>query len=605
MRLGWTAAGSAAPGVHASSNEQRHATSLIKYATTVRIQHALAAVALVLTRSAAIHAADAIVRPAIDHQAITGFGASSAWTAPDISDSDANLLFTTGGGVGFTLLRVRIPPGGCSPPVETCELATAVKAQARGATVWATPWSPPAAFKSNGSADDGGTLLPEHADDWANSLVAFVQWMQGQGVTIADVSAQNEPTTVVSYESCVYTPATLTDFIGNHLAPAFAAAKLSTKIVAPETQDWRTFPTFADAVLGNSAAAAGVGVVATHSYGNAGPAPYPAAAQAMKELWQTEVYDPSSTPDPGIASGLRVAVMMRNALVDANVNAWHYWWIRPQGTGNGALWDWTTNAPTKRLYAMGNYSRFVRPGFVRVETTANGPLPGVTFSAYRDPTSTELVIVAINQGSAPVSQDFLFDGVTTGSWTSWVTSATEDSVSSGSPVSGGCSFVEDGGGGADDGDLSVESGGDGDEGDGALVEAGGNAVEADVSAGGDGAGPVEGGAGPVDGGGAVTEAGGVAVDGGCNLTALSVVLEAESVTTFQGFITGAAPALAQSVLSPPPTNGGSTGGGQDAGESSGCACCTARARRENAALGSALAFLGVASFVGRRRRRPL
>lgn len=401
----------------------------------MKLKYILAAVVVLAgTPSTSARAADAIVRPNQLHQRITGFGASSAWSA-DFTDAEADLLFTTDSGVGLTLLRLRIPPDGCTQ--DDCGAAAAVKAQARGATVWAAPWSPPAAWKSNGDVDNGGTLLPEHADDWANALVAYVQWMQTQGVTISKLSGQNEPTTKVSYESCIYTPSALADFIGNHLGPALHAANLdTTKIVAPETQDWQTFPTFASAILSSSAASSAVGVLATHSYGQSAPAAYPAADQANKELWQTEVYDQAKHVDAGIASGIRVALMMHSALVEASVNAWHYWWILPV-MGNAALFDQASDAPAKRLYAMGNFSRFVRPGFYRVDTTTTGPTPGVSISAYADGPSKQIVIVVINENAGPVSQAILFDGVAAGSWMSWVTSSTKSSVSSGSPVDGG------------------------------------------------------------------------------------------------------------------------------------------------------------------------
>ena len=87
------------------------------------------------------NAGDAIVHPNQREQVIDGFGASSAWTAPDMGDAGADLTFSTDpavGGAGLSLLRVRIAPDG------TCgEIATAQEAIARGATVWATPWSPP------------------------------------------------------------------------------------------------------------------------------------------------------------------------------------------------------------------------------------------------------------------------------------------------------------------------------------------------------------------------------------------------------------------------------------------------------------------------------
>jgi glucuronoarabinoxylan endo-1,4-beta-xylanase len=380
-----------------------------------------------------VAAADAVVRPTRVDQRITGFGASSAWTAPSLSDADADLLFSTDSGIGLSLLRVRIAPDG-----SCAEVSTAQQAQARGAQVWATPWSPPAAWKSNDNVNEGGTLLPEHADDWANSLVGFVSMMQAQGVTITGLSAQNEPTMMVSYESCEYTAPALADFTANHLRPALDAAGSSVPIVAPETVGWTDLPTFSSAILTDPNAAAAVGIFATHAYNGA---PFDSAdiTEAGKELWQTEVYDKGPV-DAGIGSALFVALSINAALVRGNVSAWHYWWIKPDGASlpdNSALWDQVSGLPAKRLYALGNFSRFVRPGFYRVEVPLS-PTPGLSLSAFTDPSSKALVVVAVNQTGSTLSQRFLFDGVSTGSWQTWVTSA-DSNLTAGAAIADGAS----------------------------------------------------------------------------------------------------------------------------------------------------------------------
>jgi glucuronoarabinoxylan endo-1,4-beta-xylanase len=387
-------------------------------------------------------AADAIVRPHQTQQIINGFGASSAWADDDMDDAGADLTFSIDAGVGLSLLRVRIAPDG------TCgEVATAQKAVARGANVWATPWSPPPEWKTGtDDAGNGGTLSPMYYGAWASLLVSFVQGMQSQGIPLLGLSAQNEPTTsvtnngeTVGYESCLYTPAALAQFIGQSLGPALSDAGLPDGgvlpmgVIAPETQDWNAFQSFEQEIETDDAGAWNqVGVLASHSYAGTQPSPYPAVADAGKSLWETEVYDEtSSNPDPGIGSGLWVARAIHQALVSANANAWHYWWIYPLGPGRGALWDPVSDGgsgfqPTKRLYAMGNYSRFVRPGFLRVAATeVPNPCWGVEVSAYSDPPSGNLVVVAINLDTVAHTQGFAFDGVTTGSWTSWVTSATQ------------------------------------------------------------------------------------------------------------------------------------------------------------------------------------
>lgn len=106
------------------------------------------------------------------HQRIDGFGAAAAWTAPNISNTLADTFFSADKGVGLSLVRLRIAPDGT-----TLETTTAQRAIARGATVWASAWSPPAAWKTNNDTKNGGSLLPSHYQDWANTLVNFVKNM--------------------------------------------------------------------------------------------------------------------------------------------------------------------------------------------------------------------------------------------------------------------------------------------------------------------------------------------------------------------------------------------------------------------------------------------
>jgi len=60
--------------------------------------------------------------------------------------------------------------------------------------------------------------------------------------------------------------------------------------------------------------------------------------------------------------------------------------------------------PALRLYAMGQYSRFIRPGWFRIECDPS-PLPGrrVYSSAYVNPKSKEIAVVFINETITPLS----------------------------------------------------------------------------------------------------------------------------------------------------------------------------------------------------------
>jgi len=365
---------------------------------------------------------DVVVNLGTVQQKMSGFGASTAWGAT-MSTADADLLWSTTTGAGLSLHRVRIAPGGT-----TNETTIAKSAVAHGVTVWATPWTPPAADKSNNNIVMG-TLT--NGQDFANTLASFVTTMKSSGVPIFAVSAQNEPDANVTYESCTYTGASMVSFIDNYMGPALANS--GVKIMAPETQNWCGFPGFESAILGDAKASSYVSIIATHDYGCTAKA-YPEIAQAGKEFWQTEVYDQSTAGDSnGMGSALRIVKKIHDALTIASVSAWHYWWV--YSTGQGGLFNTATTPAvvTKRLWIMGNYSRFVRPGYQRVGTSGSVP-SGVLLTAFKNPTDGTVVVVAANTNTSASSVSVFISGAAPCSLTPWVTSST-DSLASKTAVS--------------------------------------------------------------------------------------------------------------------------------------------------------------------------
>lgn len=359
------------------------------------------------------------------HQRIDGFGASSAWTAGNISDALADQFFSPELGIGLSLLRVQIKPAG-----NTTELGTARKAAARGAKVWAAPWSPPAEWKDNNSTINGGSLLDAHRADWANRLATFASTMAAEGIPLVAISAQNEPNYQATWDTCLYTPAQLVTFVRDFLGPALAAQNLTVPMMAPETQGWDQFKRFADPLIADSATVGMLGPIAMHHYGGS-PFDYAPAKAAGKVLWQTEVSDDKivKTLDSTIDSGLRVAAMIHENLVQGNVSAWHYWWLMPgTGDGNGALTANMTLLP--RAYALGNWSRFVRPGFVRVAATPESQ-QYLYLSAFHDPAGGRVVVVAVNQKYNDLQQDFTVAGGTVGEMTPWLTAEGKNLVGQG------------------------------------------------------------------------------------------------------------------------------------------------------------------------------
>lgn len=358
---------------------------------------------------------DVVIDVATLRQRITGFGASSAWHADGLTDERADMFFSPSAGLGLSLLRMRIAPDGT-----TVETNTALKARARGVGVWAAPWSPPGSWKTSGTDNQGGHLLPEYYDEWAVRLVDFVLARKNQGVPLIALSAQNEPDWVAEWETCEWTPEELTTFIRDHLGPELSARAPETRLLAPESANWDSLAAYANAILGDEAARDEVGIIAVHDYGGT-PYAYAAPAEHGKEFWETEISYHDFT---GIDAALQTASAVHEHMTVPQVNAFHYWWLlsgNPDAANNALYAD---GQLTPQAYGLGQYSKFIRPGFYRVESSQVAPATGVLVSAYFDPPSGKLVIVAVNATASAVEQTFGIAGSGVVSMVPWTTNET-------------------------------------------------------------------------------------------------------------------------------------------------------------------------------------
>lgn len=356
---------------------------------------------------------DVVIDVTTLHQRITGFGASSAWAAGGMFDEQADLFFSPSQGLGLSLVRVRIAPDGT---LTGSEKVVAMKAHQRGARVWASPWSPPAEWKSNADVENGGRLLPEFYDDWAERLASFAQTRANEGIPLLALSAQNEPDWVANWETCEWTPAELTTFIRDHLGPELRARAPETKLLAPESANWNSLASYAGAILEDEAARNEIGVIAVHAYGGT-PYAYTAPADHGKEFWESEISYHDFT---GIDAALQTARAIHAHLTLAQVNAFHYWWLVNDDSKSALL---SAGKMNPQGYALGQYSKFVRPGFQRVSSTPLSPASGVVASAFVDPGSGRLVIVAVNSNETEVEQTFGIAGSGVASLVPWTTSA--------------------------------------------------------------------------------------------------------------------------------------------------------------------------------------
>jgi glucuronoarabinoxylan endo-1,4-beta-xylanase len=341
-------------------------------------------------------------------QLIQGFGGINVpgWI-PDLTPEQVDTAFGNGPGqIGMSILRVRIPYDAADFPLE---VPSAVRATQLGAKVIASPWTPPPELKSNGDII-GGSLNVESYGAYADHLLSFRDFMADSGVPLYAVSVQNEPDIQVSYESCDWTPQELADWIAEQ-GSRFG----DTKLIAAESFNFNPLTT--NPILQHPIAAGEVDIIGGHIYGR--PAQdYPLARSLGKELWMTEHYTNSSMSANVWPLALAVGKEIHDSM-SASFSAYIWWYIRRfygPITEDGLV--------SKRGYLMAQYSKFIRPGAVRVAATPPAA-PDVYVTAYQGD-DDRLVVVAVN--TSPDARDITLDadGSCVESFARFTTSATKN-----------------------------------------------------------------------------------------------------------------------------------------------------------------------------------
>ncbi|WP_152559898.1 glycoside hydrolase family 30 protein [Hymenobacter sp. IS2118] len=280
--------------------------------------------------------------------------------------------------------------------------------------IMGSPWTAPSWMKTNGNPI-GGSLRPEYYAAYARYFVKYVQGMAAEGIPIDAVTLQNEPLYGGNEPSMLMSAAEQTDFIKNHVGPAFAAAGLKTKIIAYDHNADR--PDYPIAVLSDAAARPYVDGSAFHLYGGS----ISALSQVHNAFPDKSIYFTEQwTQAPGsFASDLRYHV--DNLIIGAprnwsrNVLEWNLandasYGPHTSGGCTECLGAVTIagNAVTRNpaYYTVAHASKFVRPGSVRVGTNVPGNLQNV---AYVRPDGRKVLMV-LNNGSALQTFNIQFKG---------------------------------------------------------------------------------------------------------------------------------------------------------------------------------------------------
>lgn len=99
----------------------------------------------------------------------------------------------------------------------------------KNASLYISPWSPPAFMKNTNDVLHGGKLLPEYYQSWSNYYVKYITALQKEGIPVWGLTIQNEPMATQRWESCIYTAEEERDFLKNFLGPTLKNAGFGDK----------------------------------------------------------------------------------------------------------------------------------------------------------------------------------------------------------------------------------------------------------------------------------------------------------------------------------------------------------------------------------------
>lgn len=327
----------------------------------------------------------------VQYQHVTGFGGfspSPTWSYW-LGDTEMNKLFGKGDNqLGLNVLRLYIAN---NKSAWGAGVANAKNAKKNGAFIFASPWSPPASWKSNNNDSNGGELLESHYGDWANFLNDYYDYMKGQGVEIDAVSIQNEPDWTAEYQSCIWTGEKLAKFLREY------GSVIKCKIIAPEAIHFTR--ELHEAILKDDEACKQLDIVGGHFYGWDGSS-YPLATQKGKEVWMTEFLINERQQNEGKNinwkdDGFLFARSINDAML-ANMSAWvHYSLKRYYGCIGDGQYGTTNNAITKRGYILSQYAKYVSNS-TRVRHSLNDASGLLSSSAYISQTGDSTIVMVLN-----------------------------------------------------------------------------------------------------------------------------------------------------------------------------------------------------------------
>lgn len=379
------------------------------------------------------------------YQSIEGYGAaltgSSAYLMDEILDASQRAelltdLFDPEEGIGISYLRLTIgasdfslsdytyddmPAGQTDFDLEhfsldndRADLIPVLKEIVQIApeiNLMGSPWSPPAWMKTNGNLK-GGQLKTNSYSVYADYFVKYIQELALEGITISAITPQNEPLYFTANYPCMQMqPIEQLTFIKEQLGPKFQAQGINTKIIIYD-HNWDNTD-YAISILNDPEANSFIAGSAFHAYGGEVSAmttvhnAHPDKGLYFTEIsggeWATNFSDNlmwnTRNIFIGTANNWSKNALLWNLALDQN-------WGPTNNGCNDCRGVITINNPggqvtnNEEYYAIAHFSKFVRPGAVRIAFSLPQGLSDIEAAAFQNTNGSKALVVCNNGNSS-------------------------------------------------------------------------------------------------------------------------------------------------------------------------------------------------------------
>lgn len=274
--------------------------------------------------------------------------------------------------------------------------------------IMGSPWSPPTWMKTNHDTR-GGRLIPAYYKVYANYLAKYILAMRKEGIRIDAITIQNEPLHPGNNPSLLMTAPEQTDFIKNNLGPLFKSLHIGTKIIVYDhNADRPDYPIY---ILNDKEARKYIDGSAFHLYnGETSALTDVHDAHPDKNIYFTEQMTVQFGRDAN-AKGpeIHIAGSVSWLLIGATRN-WSRNVLEWNLAANSQFTPYTDrggcdmcqgavsidgDSVTKNMgyYSIAHFSKFVRPGSVRI---ASNEIENVSNVAFKTASGRKVLIVSNN-----------------------------------------------------------------------------------------------------------------------------------------------------------------------------------------------------------------